>query len=53
MLADGLITEDEYIHALNATADCIDTAGYEWIRLGDPLLEGELQLGWIVRPGKE
>lgn len=53
ILEDGIVTDDELHAALTRTADCLEAAGVQPIRLGDPLLEGEFQLGWIIGSGQD
>lgn len=43
ILADGTVTEAEYVDALNKAADCVAAAGLGAVRPGDPQLGGELK----------
>lgn len=44
VLADGVVTEEEVRAALNRAADCLELLGVQPVRVGDPQLEGNLEL---------
>lgn len=51
ILSDNAVTTDELRDAVNRTGDCLEAAGLEAVRPGDPRLKGYIRTAYVVPAG--